>query len=292
MKEALFTPDELRRLERLHIRRRRSVRGVSQGEWRSRRHGTSGLFADHRPYAEGDDLRYVDWNVYGRLGDLVVKRFEAEESAELLLALDRSPSMEGAKSRAARRLAGALGYLALTHLDHVRLSWLPLPDDRPPLEAFRSRGRAASFLDALVAVDHGGATDHARDLARILGATRRRGLAILVSDFFDQNGAIRGLALLRARGLEVGALHVVDPADARLPVGSSVLAVDRETGETLAVDVSPAVAARVHRAWTAGLHGLERWCVSREIPYLRVDARRDVWDVLRELLRQRLALTG
>lgn len=288
----LFTPDELRRLERLRVRRRRSVRGVAQGEWRSRRHGASGLFADHRGYVEGDDLRYVDWNVYGRLGDLVVKRFEAEESNELLLALDRSRSMTGAKSHAARRLVGALGYLALTHLDRVRLAWLPSEKGRLPVEAFASRGRAAAFLRALGDVPDDGATDHARDLGRVVGLSRRRGTAFVISDFFDPAGAVRGLALLRARGLEVGALHVVDPADAALPVGSSIVAVDRETGEEMALDVGPALQERVHRAWQARAHGLERWCIAREIPYLRVDARRDVWDVLRALLRARMAIAG
>ena len=292
MSLSLFTPEDLRRLERLHIRRKRSVRGVAQGEWRSRRHGTSGLFADHRGYVAGDDLRYVDWTVYGRLGDLVVKRFEAEESVDLLLCLDRSLSMQGAKSHAARRLAGALGYLSLAHMDHVRLAWLPLRPGRALFDAYGTRARAAAFLQELERTEVMGETDHVRDLARIVGGTQGRGLAFLVSDFFDARGAIRGLALLRARGLEVGALHVVDAADVALPVGSSIVAVDRETGEAMSVDVTPALQARVRKAWAARLRGLEHWCVSREIPYLRVDAQKSLWVVLRELLRHRMALAG
>jgi uncharacterized protein (DUF58 family) len=286
---ALFTPSELRRLERLTIRRRRTVRGGHQGEWRSRHHGMSGLFADHRAYVAGDDLRYVDWNVYGRLGDLVVKRFEAEENVDLLLLVDRSLSMHGAKSRAARRVAGALGYLALTHQDHVRLAWLPAPEGRPPLIDYRSRARASAFLDELATVEDVGETNHVRDLARVVGATRRRGLTVLVSDFFDPAGAIRGLAMLRSRGLELGAVHVVDPTDAELPVGQSIVAVDAETGEQLALDVSPGLQQRVRTAWQGRIQGLARWCTPREIPHHVVDARRDVWDVLRELLRSRVA---
>jgi uncharacterized protein (DUF58 family) len=288
----LFTPDELRRLQRLRVRRRRAVRGGHQGEWRSRRQGASGLFADHRGYVAGDDLRYVDWNVYGRLGDLVVKRFEAEENVDLLLLLDRSLSMGGAKSTAARRLAGALGYLGLTHLDHVRVAWLPRAEGHLLLTDYRSRARAAAFLEDLGSTSEAGTTDHVRDLGRIVGATRRRGLALLISDFFDPAGAIRGLALLRAHGLEPQALHVVDPADVDLPVGTSLVAEDRETGERLALDVTPAIQDRIRRAWEGRLQGLERWCVSREIPYHRVDARRDLWEVLRALLRSRVAASA
>ena len=290
-KVELFTADELRRLERLHMRRRRSVRGGHQGEWRSTRQGSSGLFADHRAYVPGDDLRYIDWNVYSRLGDLVVKRFEAEENVNLLLCVDRSLSMAGPKSHAARRLAGALGYLALTHMDHVRLAWLSAPG-RLPVTDFRSRSRSKALLDELGEVPDGGETHHVRDLGRVVSVTRRRGLAVLVSDYFDPQGAIRGLALLRARGLEVAALHVVDAADATVPVGTSIVAVDRETGEEMTLDVSPALQQKIRRAWDGRNTGLERWCTAREIPYQRLDARRSLWDNLRDLLRSRVALSA
>lgn len=286
----LLAPEELRRLERLRARRRRSVRGGAQGEWQSRRHGASGLFADHRAYVPGDDLRYVDWSVFGRLGDLVVKRFEAEENVDLVLCVDRSLSMAGTKARAARRLAAALGYLALVHMDHVRLAWLPAPEGGAALSDYGARARAPAFLEDLAETTDGGATDHARDLGRVLGAVRRRGLAVLVSDFFDPAGAIRGLARLRAHRLQVAALHLLDPADAEVPVEGSILAVDRETGEHLALDVTPALAAEVRRAWEGRRHGVERWCLAREIPYLAVDARRSLWGVLRDLLRARVGL--
>ncbi len=131
MTEPLFTPHELARLERLRIRRRRTVRGEGRGEWRSQDRGQSGLFADHRAYVAGDDLRYIDWNVVGRLGDIVVKRFEAERSLNVLLCIDRSLSMAGEKARFARRIAGALGYLALAHQDHARVAWMPSRPERP-----------------------------------------------------------------------------------------------------------------------------------------------------------------
>lgn len=280
----LFTPEEIGRLERLRIRRRRVAREHGPGEWRSTHHGTSGLFADHRAYVAGDDPRYVDWNVYGRLDSLVVKRFEAEANINLLLCVDRSLSMAGRKSYAARRLAGALGFLALAHHDHVRLSWLPNREGCP-LSAYRSRGIVQGFFDVLATTPDDGSTDHVRDLARIAARIKGRGLAVLVSDFFDPAGAIRGLALLRGRGMEVGALHIVDPADADLPVGASIVAVDRESGESMVVNATRAVQQKVRQAWIGRQVGLERWCLSRSIRYSRVDARESLWDVLKGLLR-------
>jgi uncharacterized protein (DUF58 family) len=282
--EALFTPEELRRLDRLRLRRRRAVHGRSPGEWRGARFGAGGRFAEHRDYVAGDDLRMVDWNVYGRLGELVVKVFETEENLNLLLCVDRSRSMEGAKSRAARRIAGALGWVALGHLDYVRLAWLPAPD-AAPLAVLRGRGAANSLLEALAEVPDGGATNHAHDLEQAIGATRHRGLAVMISDFYDPAGAVRGLSLLRGRGLDVAAVQVLDPADARLPDSGSYLAVDRETGEEMAIEATPDLVERIHLAWRRRVEGLERWCLSREVPCARADAARPIWGLLEELVR-------
>jgi uncharacterized protein (DUF58 family) len=281
--EPLFSPQELGRLDRLRLRRRRSVRGEALGEWRSARLGAGSQFADHRAYVVGDDLRTVDWNVYGRLGDLVVKRFETEESLNLLLCVDRSLSMSGRKSATARRVAGALGYVALSHMDYVRLAWLPPPQGAAPT-LHRGRGRAAMLLDELAALPDQGATDHLGALQRAVGTTRHRGLAVVVSDFFDPAGAVRGLGLLRSRGLDVAAVHVIDAKDAELPDAAALVAVDRETGEELALDVTRELADRVAAAWRRRAEGIERWCLSREIAYHRVDAGRPLWDALGPLV--------
>lgn len=286
---SLFTAAERARLDRLRIHRRRTMPGERQGDWRTGRIGAGGLFADHRDYVAGDDLRYVDWNVYGRLGHLVVKRFEAEENLNLLLCVDRSLSMDGAKAERARRLAGALGYIALAHLEHVRLAWLPSPASAP-VSVHRGRERSARFLDELATTPAGGATDHNRDLAAVMSAVKGRGIALVLSDFYDPRESVAGLAKLRARGLEVAALHVLDVADVDLPVGASLRAEDRETGELIDVDVTPAFVERLHETWRRRAYLMERWCVSREIVYQRVDVGQTIWDCLRDLLARRLVV--
>jgi len=287
--EPLLSEAELRALERLRITRRKPLTTGRPGDWRTGHVGTGVLFADHRDYVPGDDLRYVDWNVYARLGDLVVKRFETEENLELTLCVDRSLSMQGAKSRAARRLAAALGTIALGRLDHVRLAFLPTL--RPlPVGSHRGMGHARALRDILQRTPDEGATAHAADVARILSMTKRRGLAVVLSDFYEPVNLVAGLAGLRARGMDVIALHVLDGADVDLPLGDSLLAVDRETGAELKIDVTPAFLASLRTTWHRRAESLERWCVGREIRYQRMDVRTPLWDVLAEMLRRGIAL--
>jgi len=287
--EPLLSEDELRALERLRITRRRPLPTGRPGDWRTGHIGTGVLFADHRDYVPGDDLRYVDWNVYARLGDLVVKRFETEENLELTLCVDRSLSMAGAKSRAARRLAAALGTIALGRLDHVRLAFLPTL--RPlPVGNHRGMGRARGLRELLRQTPDDGATAHAEDVARILSMTKRRGMAVVLSDFYEPRNLVAGLAGLRARGMDVVALHVLDADDVNLPLGDSLLAVDRETGAEIKVDVTQAFLDSLRATWHRRAEALERWCAGREIRYQRLDVRTPLWDVLAEMMHRGIAV--
>jgi uncharacterized protein (DUF58 family) len=280
----LFDANDARRLDRLAWIARRPVRGEAQGERRSRRVGTGGEFADHRAYAPGDDPRTVDWHVYGRLGDLVVKRFEAEERIDLLLLVDRSASTAGAKAEAIRRVAGALAHVALRRRDTVRLAWLPAASERP-LDPYRSPARLDALLETLVSTPVAGRTDHGEDLRRLLAAVPRRGPAVLVSDFYDAAGAVNGLSRLAARGFETTAVHVLDAADVDLPVGESLACVDRETGEVVDVDATPRFLEELRAAWRRRAERLHAWCVAHGVRRVGVDARRPFWDAVRDLAR-------
>ena len=286
--DPLFTPADLRRLDRLRIRRRRPRPSDQPGDWRSGRVGSGVLFADHRDYVPGDDLRYVDWNVYARLGDLVVKRFEVEESLDLALCIDRSLSMAGAKSHAARRLAGALGYVALAHMDRVRLAWLPV--STVPVSVHGGKGRGPALLEAIANPPDEGTTAHAHDVARILSVTKRRGLAVVLSDFYEPENSVAALAGLCAHGMDVIAIHVLDAADVDLTVGDSLRAVDRETGEKVKIDVTQTFLDSLVSAWHRRAESLQRWCVSREVLYQRLDVGASLWDVLAEMLGRGVAV--
>jgi len=289
--EPLFTPEERKRLERLRVGRRRPLSTGQPGEWRSGRLGSGIQFADHRDYAPGDDLRYVDWNVYARLGELMVKRFEVEESVDLLLLVDRSLSMTGPKARAARRVAAALGTMALAHHERVRLAWLPALHGAP-VTAYAGRARVQALLDDLDQVPSEGATDHADAVARALAVTRRGGVAVMVSDFYEPRSAVAGLERLCQRGLEVVALHVLDVADVSFPLGEALRCVDSETGQETRVDVTAAFLERLRRAWQRRVEALERWCAAREVLHLRVEVQRSLWELLRAMIGRGIAVGG
>jgi uncharacterized protein (DUF58 family) len=281
---ALLSPQDVARLDRLALFTRRRLRGERSGERRARRLGAGGEFEDHRLYAPGDDLRTVDWNVYFRLGDMVVKRFEAVDAVRVLVALDRSASMTGAKGREARRLAAALVHVALRRRDAVAFAWLPAVPGRPVVEVLRDPARAAPLLDALATVPDAGRTDLAADLVRVRAAAGRRGPAVLVSDFYDPAGAAAGLSRLASHGFEATALHVLDPADAALPLGESLRCVDRESGEVVDVDVTDDLVEELHAVWRRRAERVRAWCGEREIGWVPVEVGRSLWDVLKDCL--------
>ncbi len=288
MSGPLLSGEERARLTRLALRPRRRLPGDPAGERVAGRAGQGTLFLDHRPYTPGDDPRYVDWHVAARLGDLVVKRFEAPTHLDLLLAVDRSASMGGAKAHAARRLAAALGHLALDHLDRVLLTWMPGEPQRP-VTAHAGAAGLSQLLQELERTPAAGAADPAADLARLARRRRRRALALVLSDFFDARDPTAGLRLLQGLGHEVAALHLVDPADAALPPGAALRAVDVETGAVVDVDVTPEVEARLQRAWRRRVEGLARWCAAHGVVHVRVEAGRPLWEPLQALLARGLA---
>src|SRR5882762_11413078 len=121
----LLTADLLRRLEQLQLLAQRRAKSSAKGERRSRRRGQSVEFADFRNYTAGDDFRLIDWNAYARLDRFMLRLFVAEEELPLSLFVDLSGSMDWGKpnkAETARRLAGAIAYVALAALDRVRLT--------------------------------------------------------------------------------------------------------------------------------------------------------------------------
>src|ERR1041385_5551578 len=130
MAESLLTPELLRRLEQFQLLARRRAKSSLKGERRSRARGQSVEFADHRNYVAGDDFRYLDWNLYGRLDRLFLKLYEEERELPVRIFLDASESMAFGEPRTfdfARQIAAAVGYVALCGFD--RVSVIPFPDN-------------------------------------------------------------------------------------------------------------------------------------------------------------------
>lgn len=231
----LFDGDFLKKLEYLSLISRRVFRGSLLAQRRTKQMGGGIEFADHREYAAGDDFRHLDWNVYARHGDLLLKRFQEEEDLHVYFLLDCSRSMgfgKPAKFDLARQVTAALAYIALSNLD--RISVIAYSQDIiADFPLTRGKDRILSLLRFLERLESQGTdTNLGRIVSSFVLRPQRRGLAVVVSDLFDPNGYEKGLDLLRHRTYEPHLIQIHDPAEARPNLLGEIELVDIET-ETL-----------------------------------------------------------
>ena len=237
----LFPSDFLTRLEYLSIISKRVFRGSLLAQRRTMQMGAGIEFSDHREYTPGDDFRYLDWHVYARLGNLLLKRFQEEQDLHVYFMLDCSRSMRfgnPVKFDLARQIVAALAYIALADLD--RISVLTFADnviDQFPLT--RGKARILPLLKFLEDLQLSGQdTNLGQSVQGLLHRSRRNGLAIVVSDLFDEHGYQKGLDLLRYRKFDGHAIQIHDPKEADPSLLGDVEFVDIETNSTRMVTVT------------------------------------------------------
>ncbi len=266
----LFSPAFLRALERLRFAPRRAVDGRHRAELRSRRAGSSLEFAEHRNYTPGDDPRSLDWSAYARLDRLFVKLFHDEEAISVQVLVDASASMRCAvedgsdRSRwdQARRLAGAFSYVALAgqHEVTVRLFGEALGSSVGPLRGRAKFHDAMDFLERATANFDG--TNLEASLREVAARSRRRAVAIVISDFLDSAGYERAVKRLLHRGFDVALVRVFDPAEDGRGLEGDLLVVDAETGVELMVS-----AAEQRGDVDEFSAGLRAWCRREGLAY-------------------------
>ncbi len=214
----LFPSDFLTRLEYLSIISKRVFRGSLLAQRRTVQMGSGIEFSDHREYAQGDDFRYLDWNVYARHGDLLLKRFQEEQDLNVYLMLDCSRSMgfgDPPKFDLARHLIAALAYIALADLDRITVLAF---SEKIVKEFPLTRGKARilplmRFLEKLEVTGHN--TNLGRSARGLVHRNNRPGLAVVVSDLFDEHGFEAGLDQLRYRRFDGHVIQLYDPQEAR-----------------------------------------------------------------------------
>jgi uncharacterized protein (DUF58 family) len=270
-KRALFDESFLKKLEYLYIVSRKVFAGRVRAERRSRKVGSGIEFADHRDYAPGDDVRYLDWNLYGRMDKLLLRLFEEEEDLHIYLLLDTSASMRlGAppKLEYAAKVAAALCYIGLSNLDRVSL--VTFADTiRGRLPPARGKGRIFKVFDFLSQVEPTGTTRVGKAIDAFVRETARPGVAVVISDFYDHEGYAGAFDLLRYHRFEPYAIQVYDEREARPALRGDLMLVDCETGEEREVTVSARLLAdyaRVHEAWCQAVQDA---CTTRAIPFFR-----------------------
>jgi uncharacterized protein (DUF58 family) len=282
----LFDEKTLRKLDRLALVASQVRAGVMKGERRSTKRGASIEFADYRDYARGDDLRRVDWNVYARLERPFIKLLEEEEDLAVHLLVDASRSMDFGegdhhKWQYAQRLAAALGYIAFAAGDRLTVQAIASgPNAASALYGpARGRGHTLRLLNFLKDLQPAGNTDLDATLKHYALATKRPGLAFVISDLFSPSGHRAGLAQLQGRGYEVTLLHVLAPEEIEPPLAGDLRLVDVETGEPQDVTLDGGLRDLYRKRIEAWRHETETYCLKRQIHYIPVTTR-TAWDEL------------
>lgn len=289
----LFDSAFLSKLEQLYLLSRKIFRGQHRAERKSTRIGSSLEFADYRNYTPGDDLRTVDWNIYGRLDRLFVKLFEEEQDLPVYFLVDVSGSMRWSprdealtKLNQARRIAASLAYIALANLDRVNVFYFA---DELGADAGMSRGKSQfhKLLDFLRRVPA-----EVRTVTRLLPTLRtfvrrmkQRGLVFIVSDFFDPAGCEEALRLLRFHQFETHLIQILDPSELRPQLPGDLRLLDAETHQSLDVTVEESLLARYRIVFEMFVTQLENFCTQQQIGYVQASTEVAFEDLVLRVLR-------
>jgi uncharacterized protein (DUF58 family) len=293
MSTPLLTPELLRRLEQFQLLAAQRAKSSARGERRSRARGQSVEFADHRNYVPGDDFRYLDWNLYGRLEKLFLKLYEEERELPVRIFLDASESMSFGEPRKfdfARQIAAAVGYVALCGFD--RVSIYPFPDNpaeaavRGALRAVRGRKSALNFFQNITKISSGGGANFNECLKRGAMEARQAGVAMVLSDFLDPAGYEQGLSSLVARGFQVSAVQILSPEELSPGTYGDLRLVDAESGSVQEVTFGKYRQNAYEQMVQNFCQKLREYCQTRGINFFVAPSNTSLEELLLKQLRQ------
>jgi len=250
--QRLLAPEVLASISSLDLLAKTVVDGFVAGLHRSPDFGFSQEFAEYRAYTPGDDLRHIDWNLFARTERCYLKRYRGETNSQLTVLLDASNSMQytsgpPSKMDYARYLAAALFYLSI-HNQRDAAGLIVFDEDvREYIRPSTRPGQLVRLFAGLEQTAPQARTNFAKPLQHFQNALHRRGIAIIISDFYEKpEMIIQEIASLRFRGNEVILFHILDPQEIRPALKASALLVDLETEQR--IEVIPEYTRTVYRA--------------------------------------------
>ncbi len=287
--ESLLSPETLGRLERLELVTRKIFRGQLKGERRSRRKGQSVEFADHRNYVSGDDLRFIDWNLYARLDKLFLRLYQEEEDLHFYALVDTSPSMmfgQPTKYRFAQKMAAALGYIGLCRSDRIKVEALT---DQPAGPTAGLRGKASLWrllkhLENLPTTAH---TSLEAGVKKFCIRNPGKGIVVLLSDMMDKNGYENAIRALVARQYDVYVIQIFSPEELEPELVGDLQLIDCEDGDLADISVSPRLLQRYKATLQAFVAEIRQFCSRRGIVHMTCSTDQDVDVLVASYLRSR-----
>ncbi|MDH3443675.1 MAG: DUF58 domain-containing protein [Deltaproteobacteria bacterium] len=297
--ETFFDADFLKKLERLRLIAKRLDWTGAKGEHAASRKGFSLEFSDYRRYQRGDDLRYVDWNIYRRLDRLLLKVFTAEEEMNIYLLVDTSSSMASSASTSrenpakidyAKKVAAALGYIGLKNLDRVGGAAFT-SNLHGLLKLGRGRTQILRLFNFLNRLSCAGPTNIRAAIHKFTTLFPHRGLVVVVSDLFDPEGWQAAIEELARKKYQVLVIHLLDEEELHPPFLGDVALVDAEGSRERRLFVDAELARRFQQELAGYFRAIESVCVSHGIDYLRTTTKVPFEDFVLKSLRQVSSVT-
>ncbi|MEN8127750.1 MAG: DUF58 domain-containing protein, partial [Planctomycetota bacterium] len=258
----LLDPDFMSKLDSLDVLSKKILRGKLQGQRRSKRRGQSIEFADHRPYVVGDDLRFVDWNIYARLEQLFLKLFMEEQDLTVHIALDISGSVDygqPVKADFIKKMAAALGYVSLVNNNRLTLSTFNLGIVNQ-LKYMRGRNYLPDMTELLLDVECDGMTDFENVCKQLAASQTGSGIMIILSDFMFKEGYDAALRRIVGRGYDFYAIQVLSPQEFEPDLAGDLKLVDIEDADIAEVTISNALIKYYKKNLSGYCNELKSFC--------------------------------
>lgn len=286
--QTLLPPELLAKLERMELISRKIFRGRMKGERRSKRKGQSVEFADFRNYVAGDDLRFIDWNLYARMDRLIYKLFLEEEDLHFFTLIDDSLSMDfgnPSKLWVAKQIAAALAYIGLCRGDRVQVkSFSKAFTPSNPLRGKANVGRLLNELSTIQAVP---SPPLEEVIKKFCVRNSSKGIIVLITDLMDKNGYESALRLLVAREMDVYLIHLLSPEELDPQLVGDLKLIDMEDGDSREISVSPHLLKRYQQTLGAFIEQARNFCNRRSIAYVPARSDQAVELLINQYLRQR-----
>ena len=291
--QIFFDAEFLKKLDRLRLAAKRLAWGGAKGEHTSTRKGFSLEFSDYRRYQRGDDLRYVDWNIYRRLDRLLLKVFTAEEELNVYLLVDTSRSMaEGTPPKIdyAKRVAAALGYIGLKNLDRVGGASFSDKID-VPLTLGRGRKQVLNLFNFLTRLSCRGLTDLNAATHSFAHLFPQPGLVVVLSDLLDPLGARAALNDLANQKHQILVIHILDQTEIEPRARGDVALSDVESGRERKFNLDEVLVRRFRRELEVYFKEIETLCAGWHMDYLRTTTQVPFDEFVLQTLRQVSSVT-
>ncbi len=286
----LLDPQTLAQLERLELVTRKVFRGRMKGERRSKRKGQSVEFSDFRNYVHGDDLRFLDWNLFARLDKLFLKMFLEEEDLHFYALIDASGSMDFGqpitKLRYAQQLAAALGYVGLCRADRVKIETLG-SSRRKPGPVLRGRHNLWRLLEFVESIEPGENVPLIEGVKNFCLRNTGKGILVLITDLMDKDGYDAALRFLVAQQLDVYVIHVLSAEELDPDVKGDLKLVDCEDADEAEITASRPLIEQYKRTLAGFLESAREFCSRRGMNYLMTSTEAPVPQLISRYLRQR-----